>query len=69
MNQELIMWGAGFVMTLIGIYVRMEMKLKELDIRVRSLENTDREMMKKLDKIIDAIAEMKLELKDKMDRH
>jgi hypothetical protein len=33
------------------------------------LENTDREMMKKLDKIIDAIAEMKLELKDKMDRH
>jgi hypothetical protein len=69
MNQELILWGAGFVMSVIGIYVRMEMKLKELDIRVRSLENTDREMMKKLDKIIDAIAEMKLELKDKMDRH
>ena len=69
MNQDLILWGAGFVMSVIGIYVRMEMKLKELDIRVRSLENTDREMMKKLDKIIDAIAEMKLELKDKMDRH
>lgn len=69
MNQDLIMWGAGFVMTLIGIYVRMEMKLKELDIRVRSLETTDREMMKKLDRIIDAIGEMKLELKDKMDRH
>ena len=69
MNQELILWGAGFVMSVIGIYVRMEMKLKELDIRVRSLENTDREMMKKLDKIIDAIADMKLELKDKMDRH
>lgn len=69
MNQELILWGAGFVMSVIGIYVRMEMKLKELDIRVRSLENTDREMMKKLDKIIDAIAEMKLGLKDKMDRH
>ena len=69
MNQELILWGVGFVMSVIGIYVRMEMKLKELDIRVRSLENTDREMMKKLDKIIDAIAEMKLELKDKMDRH
>jgi len=69
MNQELILWGAGFVMSVIGIYVRMEMKLKELDIRVRSLENTDREMMKKLDRIIDAIAEIKLELKDKMDRH
>ena len=69
MNQELILWGAGFVMSVIGIYVRMEMKLKELDIRVKSLETTDREMMKKLDRIIDAIGEMKLELKDKMDRH
>lgn len=69
MNQDLILWLGGFVMTLIGIYVRMEMKLKELDIRVKSLENTDREMMKKLDRIIDAIAEIKLELKDKADRH
>lgn len=69
MNQDLILWIGGFVMTLIGIYVRMEMKLKELDIRVRSLETTDREMLKKLDRIIDAIGEMKLELKDKMDRH
>lgn len=69
MNQDLILWLGGFVMTLIGIYVRMEMKLKELDIRVRSLETTDREMLKKLDRIIDAIGEMKLELKDKMDRH
>ena len=69
MNQDVILWLGGFVMTLIGIYVRMEMKLKELDIRVRSLETTDREMLKKLDRIIDAIGEMKLELKDKMDRH
>lgn len=69
MNQDLILWGIGFIMTLIGIYVRMEMKLKELDIRVKSLENTDREMMKKLDRIIEAIAEIKLELKDKADRH
>lgn len=69
MNQDFILWGIGFIMTLIGIYVRMEMKLKELDIRVKSLENTDREMMKKLDRIIEAIAEIKLELKDKADRH
>ncbi len=69
MNQDLILWGIGFIMTLIGIYVRMEMKLKELDIRVKSLENTDREMMKKLDRMNEAIAEIKLELKDKADRH
>lgn len=69
MNQDVILWLGGFVMTLIGIYVRMEMKLKELDIRVKSLENTDRAMMVKLDKIIEAIAEIKLELKDKVDRH
>ena len=69
MNQDVILWLGGFIMTLIGIYVRMEMKLKELDIRVKSLENTDRAMMVKLDKIIEAIAEIKLELKDKADRH
>ena len=69
MNQDVILWLGGFVMTLIGIYVRMEMKLKELDIRVKSLENTDRAMMVKLDKIIEAIGEIKLELKDKADRH
>ena len=69
MNQDVILWLGGFVMTLIGIYVRMEMKLKELDIRVKSLENTDRAMMVKLDNIIEAIAEIKLELKDKADRH
>ena len=69
MNQDVILWLGGFIMTLIGIYVRMEMKLKELDIRVKSLENTDRAMMVKLDKIIEAIAEIKLELKDKVDRH
>ena len=68
MNQDVILWLGGFIMTLIGIYVRMEMKLKELDIRVKSLENTDRAMMVKLDKIIEAIAEIKLELKDKADR-
>ena len=61
MNQDVILWLGGFIMTLIGIYVRMEMKLKELDIRVKSLENTDRAMMVKLDKIIEAIAEIKLE--------
>ncbi len=69
MNQDLILCSVGFIMSLIGIYIRMEMKLKELDIRVKSLETTDREMMKKLDRIIDAINEMKLQLKDKADRH
>ncbi len=63
-----IMWGIGMVGCLIGIYVRMELKLKELDVRVKSLEQTDKAMNEKLDQIIKAIHQIALDLKDKADR-
>lgn len=69
MNQELMIWAVGSIASVVGIYMRMEMKLKELDIRVKSLETTDKQMVKMLDKIIDAIGEIKLEMKDKADRN
>jgi hypothetical protein len=46
----------------------MEMKLKELDIRVKSLETTDQKMNDKLDRIMELVNEIRLELKDKADR-
>jgi hypothetical protein len=48
--------------------MRMEMKLKELDIRVKSLETTDQKMNDKLDRIMELVNEIRLELKDKADR-
>ena len=68
MEMGVIMWGIGMVGGLIGIYVRMETKLKELDVRVKSLEQTDKAMNAKLDEIIHAIHQIALDLKDKADR-
>lgn len=65
---EVMLWGIGTIGVLIGIYIRMELKLKELDVRVHSLEQTDKAMNVKLDRIIDAIQDVKLELRDKQDR-
>jgi hypothetical protein len=62
------MWGVGTIGVLIGIYMRMELKLKELDVRVQALEQTDKAMNVKLDRIIEAIQDVKLELRDKEDR-
>lgn len=68
MEMGAIMWGVGMAGGIIGIYVRMETKLKELDVRVKSLEQTDKAMNAKLDEIIHAIHQIALDLKDKQDR-
>ena len=68
MEMGAIMWGVGIAGGIIGIYVRMETKLKELDVRVKSLEQTDKAMNAKLDQIINAIHQIALDLKDKADR-
>ena len=69
MTFDMIVWAVGSIASVIGIYMRMEMKLKELDIRVKSLETTDQKMNDKLDRIMELVNEIRLELKDKADRH
>ena len=71
----MIVWAVGSISSVIGIYMRMEMKLKELDLRVKSLEKTDQQMNDKLDRIMERndrimemVGEIRLELKDKADR-
>lgn len=68
MTFDMIVWAVGSVASVLGIYMRMEMKLKELDIRVKSLETTDQKMNDKLDRIMELMNEIRLELKDKADR-
>jgi len=76
MTFDMIVWAVGSIASVIGIYMRMEMKLKELDLRVKSLEKTDQQMNDKLDRIMERndrimemVGEIRLELKDKADRH
>ena len=69
MSFDMIVWAVGSIASVFGIYMRMEMKLKELDLRVKSLETTDQKMNDKLDRIMEMVGEIRLELKDKADRH
>lgn len=68
MEMSVIMWGIGMLGGLVGIYVRMETKMKELDVRVQALEMTDKAMNAKLDEILKALHQLALDLKDKADR-
>lgn len=67
MSSE-IMWAIGMVGGLMGIYVRMETKLRELDVRVKSLEKTDQAMISKLDKMMEMINDIRVTLTEKADR-
>ena len=69
MEIGVVMWGIGMVGGLVGIYTRMELKLKELDVRVQALEQTDKAMNEKLDEILKAVHQLALDLKDKADRN
>jgi hypothetical protein len=57
-----------FIVGLFKIYTDMQMKLRELDVRMTAVEKQDDEMYTKLDRIMDAINEIRLELKDKQNR-
>jgi hypothetical protein len=66
MNTDVIMWMVGLGITVIGsilgIYVRMETKMKELDIRVKGLERTDNAMNEKLDKLMEMINDIRVSI-------
>lgn len=57
-----------FIGALSKMFTDMKIKLRELDLRVRTLEKKEDEIGEKLTKIFDALQDIKLELKDKQDR-
>jgi chaperonin cofactor prefoldin len=56
------MWAIGMLGGLIGIYVRMETKMKELDVRVKGLEKTDNAMNEKLDRLLEMINDIRVKI-------
>jgi hypothetical protein len=72
MNQEIIgiviTQSILFVAALFKIYSDIQLKLKDLDMRMTAVEKRESDMDKKLDKIIDAVIDIKIELKDKLNR-
>jgi hypothetical protein len=50
------------------IWMDTQLKIKELDIRVQSVENQDRDIKRTLDKVLTAITDLKVQLSEKQDR-
>ena len=70
MNTTLFIIGQAIVIVvgLIGIYVKISLKLKELEIRVSMVEKQDDNLSKKLDNISDQINKLAIALQNKQDR-
>jgi chaperonin cofactor prefoldin len=72
MNQgilvTIVIQSIVFIGALSKMFTDMKIKLRELDLRVRTLEKKEDEIGEKLTKIFDALQDIKLELKDKADR-
>ena len=70
MNATLFIIGQAIVIVigLIGIYVKISLKLKELEIRVNMVEKQDDTLSKKLDHILDQINKLAIAMQNKQDR-
>ena len=53
---------------LIGIYVKVSLKLKELEIRVHVVEKQDDQISRKLDTIANQLNALSIQLQNKQDR-
>ena len=53
---------------LIGIYVKVSLKLKELEIRVNVVEKQDDQISRKLDLITRQLNQLSIQLQNKQDR-
>ena len=70
MNATLFIIGQAIVIVigLIGIYVKISLKLKELEIRVNMVEKQDDLIGKKLDHILNQINKLAIAMQNKQDR-
>jgi hypothetical protein len=57
-----------FVLGLFKIYTDLQVKLKELDMRLIAVEKQDDEIYTKLDRLAEAVNELKVLLQNKADR-
>ncbi len=56
------------IVGLISIYVKVSLKLKELEVRVSMVEKQDDIIAKKLDHILDTINKLAIAMQNKQDR-
>lgn len=64
----LLIQSVAFIGAFAKMFTDMKIKLKELDIRLNSVEKKDDEIGNKLEKIFASLNDIKLTLKDKQDK-
>lgn len=72
MGNSLVVFLAGqaiaIIAGLISIYVKVSLKLKELEVRVNMVEKQDDIIAKKLDNILQTINNLAIAIQNKQDR-
>jgi chaperonin cofactor prefoldin len=63
-----IVQSIGFAIGLFKIYADLQVKLKELDMRLSSVEKQDDEIYTKLDKMMEKLVAIEIALQNKADR-
>jgi hypothetical protein len=63
-----IIEGLIFFAALFKIYTDLQVKLKEIEVRLHSVEKQDDEIYYKLEKIMEGLNDIKIQMKDKADR-
>jgi hypothetical protein len=64
----ILVQSVAFIGAFAKMFTDMKIKLKELDIRLSSVEKKDDEIGNKLEKIFSSLNDIKLTLKDKQDK-
>jgi len=68
MNNALILEGIVFLSGLLGIWINLTSKVKELEIRVQQMEGTNKQILDKLDQIFVITTNIRIDLQNKQDR-
>lgn len=68
MILTILIQSVAFIGAFAKMFTDMKIKLKELDIRLSSVEKKDDEIGNKLEKIFSSLNDIKLTLKDKQDK-
>lgn len=68
MIVTIVIQSIAFAIGLFKIYTDMQLKLRELDMRLTQVEKVDNDMTQSIKRIESMIIEIRLEMKDKADK-
>jgi len=68
MDNGLILQGIVFIGGLLGIWINLISKVKELEIRVQQMEGSNKQIIEKLDQIFIITTNIRIDLQNKQDR-